>query len=100
LNLLPLPILPQLPDLTLGIVVIKVLDQDLLPSPLSLDGVQVLDLLDHMLILECLHVLKLRLIAVYDAIEDAVIKVFGIQLPVKVYDLDCLICTKHIQEAL
>lgn len=49
-----------------------------------------------MLILECLHILELRLIAIYDAIEDAVIKVLGIQLPVKVHDLNGLICTKHI----
>ena len=49
-----------------------------------------------MLVLECLHVLQLRLIAIYDAIEDAVIEVLGVQLPVKIHDLDGLICTKDI----
>jgi len=53
-----------------------------------------------MLVLECLHVLQLRLIAINDAIEDAVIEVLGVKLPVKVHDLDGLICTQHIQEAL
>ena len=96
MNLLPLSILPQLTDLTLGVIVIKVLDQDLLPGSLSLDGVQILDLLYHMLVLECLHVLQLRFIAIYDAIEDAVIEVLGVQLPVKIHDLDGLICTKDI----
>ena len=49
-----------------------------------------------MLVLECLHVLQLRLIAINDAIEDAVIEVLGVQLPVKIHDLDGLICTKDI----